>query len=80
MEPIWWMVAWFTPILAAIGIVDAVRTRVSVWSAAGHSRSGWIIINAIPIVGAVAYLLWINPKLAEAQEQLERESDATIRP
>ncbi len=74
MEPIWWMIVWFTPILATIGIVDAVRTKAAVWTAAGRSRLVWIALNLVPIIGAVVYLLWINPALAEAEEALDGTS------
>ena len=70
MEPIYWMIAWFTPVLAAIGIWDAVRTSSAVWGASGRNRFVWIAINLVPVVGAVVYLLWINPELAEAEEEL----------
>lgn len=48
-------------------IVDASRRRPEVWSAAGHKRTLWLVVQFFAwIIGSAIYLFAIGPELKRA--------------
>lgn len=56
----------------AWGILDAAYHRDSVWRDADQNKVAWVLVQAIPLVGTMAYYILVHPTLQEAENRVRR--------
>lgn len=62
MPVLLWLVGWLW------ALYDAGSRDAALWRAAGESKATWfLLILVLQFFGTLAYLLWVRPRLQEAE-------------
>ncbi len=57
-----WLVV---PIISMWGILDAALAPDSAWERIDQNKVAWVLVQFVPLVGAIAYFLAVRPALRD---------------